>query len=170
MQTNGSDWLNQLAPDHAPPPLSVWQLAPGWWAIAVICFLGAVALIVWHIRSAQSVRRSALRELKHIETTVTDEALLARDIEHVLRRYALLTFGHEAVARLSGKAWINFVIAHGGNAWANETGKALLYTIYSGKSGDQYQGSDESSKKINRSLWLKGAKDFVKKNGKGKKR
>ncbi|MES2207904.1 MAG: DUF4381 domain-containing protein [Pseudomonadota bacterium] len=173
MQTNGSDWLNQLAPDHAPPPLSplsLWQLAPGWWAVAIICVLGAVALIVWHTRPAQYVRRSALRELKHIETTITDEVCLARDIEHVLRRYALFTFGHEAVAKLSGEAWIHFVIAHGGSAWANETGKALLRAAYSGKPSEQYQGGDESSKKTYRSLWLKGAKDFVKKNGKGKKR
>ncbi len=161
--TNGPEWLNQLAPDHAPPPLSMWLLAPGWWAVILLCVLSIAAIIYWQTRPAQRLRRATLRELKHLENMVTDDASLARDVEHVLRRYALRQFGHETVAKLSGEAWIHFVVAHGGTAWAGETGKSLLRAAYGGHSET---GIKNHTKITDRSPWLKdaikGAKDFVK--------
>lgn len=155
MNQLNSDWLSQLAPDHAPPPLSGWLIAPGWWGLLLLLFIVLIILGYWLRHPTQRLRRAALRELKHLETTITDSALLARDLEHLLRRYALVQFGHDAVAKLSGEAWISFVVAHGGTAFEGETGKDLLRAAYGGRVN------------ADRIHWFNGARGFLK--GKGRK-
>ncbi len=150
MNKMNTNWLTQLAPDHAPPPLSWWPPAPGWWGLILVFLVGGIALRYWWYRPTQRLRRAALRELKHIEITAKEDRLLARDLEHLLRRYALAQFGRDAVAKLNGETWIAFVVAHGGTGWAGETGKDLLRAAYGGRVN------------ANRMLWLQGARGFLK--------
>lgn len=162
MNTTNSNWLNQLAPDHAPPPLGWWPPAPGWWGLALLLLVSAIALTHWFYHPTQRLRRRALQELKRIEATTTDSALLARDVEHLLRHYALAHYGREAVAKLSGEAWIHFVITHGGKAWAGGVGEEFLRAAY---------GGHRRNVNTDRSHWLnnalRGAHDFLK--GKGRR-
>jgi len=145
-----ADWLAQLAPAHAPPPSGWWPPAPGWWALAALSVLACVLL--WYLRRhlLRRPRRFALRELQQLEADSVDDAALARGLERLLRRYALTRYGREAVARLSGAAWIDFVIAHGGRDWSGRAGEHLLRIAYGG------QGTAD------RALWLRGARAFLK--------
>lgn len=154
-------WLSQLAPDRAPPPLGWWPPAPGWWVLAAL-LLSAIAVGVWWKQRArrpsyQRWRRAALRELAQWQATAqnqgADHTALAQGLQQLLRRYAVVRYGRANVAALSGEAWIAFVVAHGGEAWAGETGRQLLRCAYGG--ANDAQGTD-------RERWLVGARAFLK--------
>lgn len=148
------DWLSQLAPDRAPPPLAWWHLAPGWWGVVG---LGLIALLAaaWALRRwrapAARWQRTALRELAQMQTERND-ATLAQGLQYLLRRYALLRYGRDAVAPLGGEAWLAFVVAHGGSAWAGEPGHHLLRCAY---------GSSAAAPATCRERWLAGARGFL---------
>jgi hypothetical protein len=149
MGSVSTDWLQQLAPAHAPPPPGWWPPAPGWWGLALLLLIAVVLPLLWLRRPAQRQRRAALRELRLLEASAGDDASLARGLEHLLRRFAIARFGREPVARLSGEHWIAFVAAHGGAALAGEPGRELLRAAYGG------------SANASRAQWLNGARGFV---------
>ncbi|MHB1590172.1 MAG: DUF4381 domain-containing protein [Sulfuricella sp.] len=144
-----TDGLAQLAPAHAPTPAGWWPPAPGWWALLLLLLLVVGALAYWFRRQPNRLSRAALRELKQLETHPGDDVQLASELEHLLRRYALATYGRDRVANLSGDAWLAFVSAHGGAELAGETGQSLLRAAY----GSRVQ--------TERARWLKGARNFL---------
>lgn len=145
-----SDWLAQLAPAHAPPPPGWWPPAPGWWGLALLVLLALAALLYWFNRPPRRARRAALRQLARLERASLSDAHVARLLQDLLRRYAVARFGREAVARLAGRAWIDFVVAHGGAGWAGPHGENLLRAAYGGAAPGE------------RELWLAGARGFIK--------
>jgi hypothetical protein len=148
---NNTDWLQQLAPDHAPAAISWWPLAMGWWGLIFVFCAVVIGLVVWFFQPTRRLKRIALRELKRLEQSTCDDAMLARDLEHLLRRYALTRFGRDQVARLTGADWIAFVVAHGGTTWQGEHGLNLLRAAYGGQVTD-----------VDRVSWIAGARTFVK--------
>jgi hypothetical protein len=144
------DWLQQLAPSHAPPPPGWWPPAPGWWVLALVLAGAAALLGYWLNHPLRRMRRAALRQLRQLEHSAGDDAALARGLEHLLRRFAIARFGRAPVARLSGEPWIAFVAAHGGAALAGESGRELLRAAYGGQAA------------AGRALWLRGARGFLK--------
>jgi predicted lysophospholipase L1 biosynthesis ABC-type transport system permease subunit len=148
-----ADWLSQLAPGHAPAPPGWWPPAPGWWALALMFVVG-VAFAFWQWRrwrrpSARRLRRAAMRELSRMPSGACDDATFARRLQDLLRRYAVARYGRETVARLSGEAWVAFVVAHGGAAWTDGIGQRLLRCAYGGSAA------------ADRERWLDGARAFV---------
>ncbi|WP_428313038.1 DUF4381 domain-containing protein [Hydrocarboniphaga sp.] len=141
-------WLEQLAPAHAPAPPGWWPPAPGWWLLLAMLALCAGLFYAWR-RERRSLRRLALNELAQIESSAADDAALARDLENLMRRYAVSRYGREQVARLSGDDWIAFVAAHGGSALAGDSGRQLLRAAY---------GAAASA---DRAQWLLGARGFI---------
>jgi hypothetical protein len=99
-------------------------------------------------------RRAALREINRLEAAVTDDAAFARQLEHLLRRYAVTRYGRGAVANLSGARWIDFLVRHGGNDWSGAAGSDLLCLAYGGNA------------RPHREAWLKAARAFVKSRAK----
>lgn len=148
-------WLDQLAPAHAPVPVGWWPPAPGWWLLILALSILIVAAVLGLRRARRpGLRRAALRELGEIER-LNDDAALAQRLESLLRRYAVVRYGRAQVARLSGAAWIEFVVAHGGAAWAGGAGQALLQSAYGGRA------------RADRAAWLDGARGFLKSRGGG---
>lgn len=143
------DWLAQLAPPHAPPPPGWWPLAPGWWGMLALLAVAVAMFIYWQRRPATRLRRLALRELKDLQATVGDDNALARELENLLRRYAIARFGRDLVASLSGERWIAFVVEHGGAAWSGGSGAGLLRAAYGGTAT------------ADRAAWLAGAHAFI---------
>jgi len=143
-----NDWLSQLAPAHAPPPIGWWPPAPGWWAVAVLVVAVSAGVVYFLMRPAARLRRLALRELDRLERTALDDGRFAAETEHVLRRYAVSAYGRETVAGLSGRAWLEFLASHGGMG-LSETGAAMLSVAYGGQVA------------IDRTRLLSGARKFV---------
>lgn len=144
-----ADWLSQLTPAHAPPPPGWWPPAPGWWGLALLLGLIAAGLVYVVRRPSVRLRRTALRELKRLEGGTNDDARLAGELELLMRRYAVAVYGRETVAHLSGSAWLDFVVAHGGKDLAGDAGQALLRAAYG------------SSAPADRVCWLKGVRGFL---------
>ena len=145
------DWLAQLAPAHAPPPIGWWPLAPGWWVLLGLLVAAGVGLWLWQRRPTGRLRRSGLRELARVERTTVGDAALAQALENLLRRYAVARYGREAVAGLSGTRWLAFAIAHGATQWQGAAGEALLQAAYGG-----------TLKQSERAKWVTGARAFLK--------
>jgi len=147
-----TSWLDQLAPEHAPPPPSWWPPAPGWWGVAALFLLAPVLVIAWrHFRGRTrrpTARRAALLELGHIRAQPQSD--VAARIQRLLRRYALTVFGPDRVAPLSGEAWLDFLARHGGERFAGEDGRALLRAAFSNAAAN---GQQES--------WLAAAEGFI---------
>lgn len=145
-----SDWLAQLAPEHAPPPAGWWPLAPGWWILLVLTVL-AIAYLIFRLRHPNlRLQRAALDHLIYLETSPIDDRVLARELEHLLRRYAVARFGRDLVAGLSGEKWIAFIVEHGGSALAGNSGTSMLRAAYGGTAS------------VDRSVILAGARAFLK--------
>jgi len=146
-----ADWLNQLAPEHAPPAPSWWPPAPGWWVLAALGLLGVLAVVGYRrLRNSTGARarRAAFAELKRIRAQ--NAASAAADIQHLLRRYALAVFGADRVARLTGDAWLDFLVHHGGERLAGGGGRALINTAYGGRASP-----------AEREAWLEAAAAFI---------
>lgn len=142
-------WLRQLAPAHAPPPPSGWPPAPGWWLLSALAAASALAAWWWWRVPHRQARRTAMRELRRIGAEHDDVRTSARAIESLLRRYAMAVFGGERVARLAGRAWLEFVAAEGGAELAGESGRSLLAAAFG------------SAMQDDRHRWLTGADAFV---------
>ncbi len=149
-QAAASNWLSQLAPDHAPPPPGWWPPAPGWWLLAILMIAVTVAATLWWRYPPRRRRGAALRAIQRLETGGRDDATVARELEHLLRRYAVTHYGRDAVARLSGARWIEFVVSHGGKEWDGAAGADLLRLAYGGQAS------------AHREHWFRGARAFVK--------
>ncbi|HEY4072897.1 MAG TPA: DUF4381 domain-containing protein [Herbaspirillum sp.] len=147
-------WLAQMAPPHAPPAPGWWPPAPGWWGLALLLIVIVAAVVYGQLRPRAKLRRIALRELRQVAANAADDASLARELEHLVRRFAVARFGRAAVAGLSGTRWIDFVVAHGGAAWAGTAGAGLLQAAYGGASKHTSQSD--------RTQWLAGARAFFK--------
>lgn len=144
-----SDWLSQLAPGHAPPAPGWWPPAPGWWAIGLLLIVSATTLVWWLRIPGRAAKREALRQLRVIRASDADAAAVARALQNLLRRYALAVFGPDRVARLTGEAWLNFVIDAGGKTLAGAPGRTLLAAAFGNQAADD------------REQWIAGAEHFI---------
>lgn len=121
--------LDLLRDIHLPPePILVVLLSS--WSVAIVLTALLVAT-VWVVRRRlrQKPLRHAMRELKHLSITHArdgDDTALARGLSQLLRRYAAQRFGQAGVAGLAGRAWLEFLDAHGGSGgFCNGVGAIL---------------------------------------------
>ncbi len=143
-----NQWLEQLAPAHAPAPPGWWPLAPGWWVlIGSLVLLGVIVGIRWRAPH-QGMRKAALRELRSIASSDADVVETARAIESLLRRYVVATAGVRTVARLSGRKWIELLSSQRGG-FNSANGHSLLSATFGVPEADH------------RDQWLTAARDFV---------
>ena len=102
--------LSRLHDIVIPDAVSWWPPGPAW---AVVAYLLAAVLLVLGIRAwrrwkANRYRRLALRELAEIESVGSSETAIEA-IPALLKRTALVAFGRQAVASLSGETWYRFL-------------------------------------------------------------
>lgn len=150
---NNSDWLAQLAPEHAPLVPVWWPPAPGWWIAAIVLVAAFAAAVWWWRRPPRRLRRVALRELRRIRSRDDGTIETARAVQNLLRRYALAVFGADRVARLSGAEWLRFVGAHGAGNLAGPLGEAMLAASFGGRI--------LAGQMPDRDAWCAAAEEFV---------
>lgn len=109
--------LDALRDIHLPPaPLLVALGSSGWLAAAALLLLAGA---IWWGRRWRRRRplRAALRELARLagaHARAADPTRLAGGLSRLLRRYAVVRFAPAPIAGLSGRAWLDFLDAHGG--------------------------------------------------------
>lgn len=99
---------------HLPVPVGWWPLAPGWWLLAVLAFAGLAWLGLRAFRAWRRARprRIALAELQRLHRAYAidgDVARLARDLSALVRRAMLAYAPRQAVAGLTGDAWLGYL-------------------------------------------------------------
>ncbi|WP_158931037.1 DUF4381 domain-containing protein [Acidisphaera sp. S103] len=92
-----------------PPAVPYWPPALGWWIVGFTLLAMALLVLARSMMRYRhnAYRREALRELDAIGP-IRDSAT-AQDVSAVLKRVALVTFGREQVASLSGRFWLAFL-------------------------------------------------------------
>ncbi len=146
-----TDWLAELAPEHAPAAPGWWPPAPGWWAVSLILIALTAAAMAWWRNPRRRLKRATLRELRRIRAAEADPRRTAQAIQNLLRRYALARFGRDSVAALSGARWLGFLAERGAETLSGHTGESLLSAAYGATPTD---GND-------RDRWLLAAEHFV---------
>ncbi len=130
--TSMQNALSALRPIHAPPSVSWWPPAPGWWLLAFL-LLGLIVFLVW-LYLAGRVMRQALRELSMLENRrgLSDREF-AVGISLILRRYVIACFGYKDAVALAGVKWLRFLQEHApaGVDFLNGPARVLGGDIYS---------------------------------------
>ena len=95
--------LDQLQPTIAPPPVSWWPLAPGWWLLAAL-LCAALAGWGWHVLRRRRRRAKILRMFDAaIAGAPTPQAQVAAMSDLLRRAARRVQPGAEA---LDGEAWL----------------------------------------------------------------
>ena len=99
---------------HLPDPVGWWPLAPGWWVIIVLAVAGLGWLLYrgWQKYRYNAPRRFALLSLAAIEAEYLADrnaARLGRQVSELLRRAMLAYAPRDAVAGLTGEAWLRWL-------------------------------------------------------------
>ena len=121
--------LDALRDIHLPPLPVLVTVLPSWWLAAAALVLLVAAC--WLARRWLRLRplRAALRELAQLASfhaRDADTTRLVRGVSRLLRRYAMTRFAQPGIAGVSGKAWLVFLDAHGGDgAFCHGVGAAL---------------------------------------------
>lgn len=112
--TAASTNLENLFDIVLPPPVPWWPPAPGWFVVGgvllVLGFWGAWR--AWRCWRAAAYRRAALAEWRKLKAQAADPGqreVALRHLPELLKRTALAAFPREAVASLSGGAWLWFI-------------------------------------------------------------
>lgn len=127
---------------HLPDPVGWWPLAPGWWVIIVLAVGGLGWLLYrgWQKYRYNAPRRYALRSLAAIEAEYLSErnaARLGRQISELLRRAMLAYAPRDAVAGLTGEAWLQWLDQDLPVPYFHtDGGKSLLALPYRDPDGD----------------------------------
>lgn len=104
--------LANLADLALPPPVSFWPPAIGIWIVAT-AGLAALSVFAWralHRYRADAYLRKAIAELDALSSASgTDEPATAAAISSILKRVALVRYGREQVASLTGADWTGFI-------------------------------------------------------------
>jgi hypothetical protein len=109
-----ADPLAELRDIHQPGMIETWPPAPGWWLLVLIALLAVIAGCAWLVRRwrANRYRREARAELHKLlndwQAHQDDQAYLTA-LQQLLKRTALTSFPREAVASLTGEAWLQFL-------------------------------------------------------------
>ncbi|MDI7863111.1 DUF4381 domain-containing protein [Rhizobiaceae bacterium n13] len=123
--------LREMADIALPPPVSMMPATWGWAVLAVLVAL-AIAFALWRwlrYRAQNRYRREALAELSALEAAIGEAAGRQRSLGSLpalVKRTALAVFPREAVAALSGSAWVDFLKAHAGKARIDEEAYRFL--------------------------------------------
>ncbi len=106
---------------HLPEPISFfWPLAPGWWLLlAFLLFFILVSIWIRRFRKRNAPKRFALRNLKKLEKTYSNNPKkLVQEVSTLLRRFYITKYPRNEVASLTGDAWLEFL--------DNQLGKPLF--------------------------------------------
>lgn len=127
--------LAELRDVHSPPPASWWPPAPGWWLLAALLVVLMVATFWLGYRAIRrrAHRRLAQRTLQRIFAAWQedgDNRLFLANCAALLRRIALLQWGREEVAKLSGESWRQFLAEHFGNSLSEASLDEICRELY----------------------------------------
>lgn len=131
--------LAQLRDIHEPAPIGWWPPAPGWWILAgvliALAFGGIMlALHLRHKRRRNLYRNEGVRLLQQLDLSAPRAI---EEINILLKRVAVVTFGRNAAGPLTGKDWIRFLESSSEVPMPVQARQVLMENLYSGADGNR---------------------------------
>ena len=124
--------LGRLRDIHEPAEIGWWPLAPGWWIVAGILAVVLFAIAMLLLRARQR-RRNNLYRSEGVRLLRAVDIRAPRAVEEInilLKRVAVVTFGRRRCAALTGKSWIEFLQQTSNSAMPEPAQRALLESLY----------------------------------------
>ena len=121
---------------HLPDAIGVWPIAPGWWVVLGIVLALCVVALRRALRSYRdgAARRRALSRLRQINESYEQHrnpVRFAAEVSELLRRTMLAYSPRDAVAGLTGQAWLDWLDRDLSlPRFQGDTGRALLEGPY----------------------------------------
>ena len=131
------DPLSQLRDVILPPDPVFWPPALGWWLLligSIAALVGAVylvRLVYWRLH-----RKSLVKEVDALACLQPQQAVV--ELSVLMRRIAITKYSRNAVAGLSGDAWLEFLDESGEtDQFTRGPGQLLASAPYSDKAPGQ---------------------------------
>ncbi|MFZ4076962.1 MAG: DUF4381 domain-containing protein [Legionellaceae bacterium] len=126
--------LSQLRDIHLPHPVSVWPIAPGYYAITLALVLICVIIFfAHHYYQRATPKREALKQLDDLLISYQnhqDAQAAIAGVSMLLKRVALVYFPRATVASLHTTEWLNFLETHSKALDFTTIREALTYGPY----------------------------------------
>lgn len=123
-----------------PPDIPFWPPAPGLWIVAAAC-LAMLGVLAWRAVQryrAAAYRRAAIAELETLSAGIEQSGPDAvAHISAVMKRVAMVEYGRDQIASLSGQAWADFVAHEASTGFDPATIHRLLTEAFDGRSKPQ---------------------------------
>ncbi|WP_226704447.1 DUF4381 domain-containing protein [Microbulbifer elongatus] len=131
--------LEQLKDIHEPAPIGWWPLAPGWWILAglFIVLLFAAGWLFFRLREKRRrnlYRAEGVRLLKALDLGTPR---VIEEINLLLKRVAVATFGRDTCGPLTGQHWIRFLESTTEEPMPESARRVLLESLYSSTSASR---------------------------------
>lgn len=129
--------LNQLKDIHEPAAIGWWPLAPGWWMLAgvIIALLFAAGWLALRLREKKRRNLYRAEGVRLLRSVALDEPRAVEEINTLLKRVAVVTFGRDSCAPLTGQRWIGFLESAVEQPMPEAAQRALLESLYSASAG-----------------------------------
>lgn len=125
--------LEQLKDIHEPAPIGWWPLAPGWWILAglIIALLFAAGWLFLRLREKRRRNLYRTEGVRLLRALDLDTPRVVEEINILLKRVAVVTFGRNTCGPLTGQRWIGFLNATCEEPMPEPARRALLENLYS---------------------------------------
>lgn len=130
MENNSLADLKDL---QLPDAVSIFPLAPGWYAVIILLVLIALALGYWQIRSLRKQRKVAniVGLLNNIK--LQDNPQLLAEVSILLKRVAREKFPEQQPQNLFGEKWLQFLDNSGKTTEFTQGAGRILLEVYQNK-------------------------------------
>lgn len=125
--------LTNLRDLALPQVVSFWPPAPGIWILGAAC-AAVLAIILWRAVQryrALAYRRAAIAELEALGGEIDRGGPTSvAHVSAILKRVAMVDYGRELVAPLSGEAWADFVASKAKAGFDAGSIRKALHEVY----------------------------------------
>lgn len=122
--------LEQLRDIHLPPGISWWPLAPGWWVLAGVVVIAALAVAGTSYVRRRTVRYRALHELNELRRDENLGAVtVAERIAVLLKRIVLQRSATKSIGVEHGTRWVER-LTQGSGGMSAEIARFLALAPY----------------------------------------
>ncbi|WP_323844049.1 DUF4381 domain-containing protein [Microbulbifer magnicolonia] len=111
LSPEAQELLAQLHDIHEPAPVGWWPPAPGWWLLALLLLACLAGIYLW-LRARRRQRlhnRYRAEGVRLLQSVDTGNRMAPQQINELLKRVAVTTYGRGACGNLTGRAWLDFL-------------------------------------------------------------
>ncbi|WKD51315.1 DUF4381 domain-containing protein [Microbulbifer spongiae] len=126
--------LAQLHDIREPASVSWWPPAPGWWLLAALISACLVGVCLGIVRRRIKARRNRYRveAVALLRAVDTSQSTASAEMNEILKRVAVTSFGRMQCANLTGPQWLTFLQNTAPLPCPSDARQVLLEQLYRG--------------------------------------